>query len=124
MPVAPAATPRLDFPLASPGYDPRVVEAYLDAVAHALADLLAVAPSEIIERARRLGLVGPDTDTPDVGAPTEAPPHENPSRPLTAEPCSSTLDGVGPDPDSRGDEALRAEAALVVIETARAMPSP
>lgn len=103
------ATPaRLDFPLASPGYDPAAVEAYLEAVARALADLLSVAPPEIVERARRLGLLEPDAAT--AGEESVQPP----------------LDDAGPGigPDTENEEALRAEAALIVIEAAHALLPP
>ncbi|MGH8898710.1 MAG: hypothetical protein ACRDZ4_17245 [Egibacteraceae bacterium] len=112
-----AEAPRLDFPLTSPGYDPAAVEAYLEAVAHALADLLAVAPPEVVERARRLGLLGPDEEPADAGAPVEEPVQA----PASAQARSSTLDGADPGARPTEDnEALRAEAALVVIE-ARAL---
>lgn len=117
-----AEAPRLDFPLTSPGYDPAAVEAYLEAVAHALADLLAAAPPEVVERARLLGLLGPDEEPADAGTPTE----ESVQAPASAQARSSTLDGADPgadpgtDPDTEDDEALRAEAALVAIE-ARAL---
>ncbi|MGH8904821.1 MAG: hypothetical protein ACRDYA_24840 [Egibacteraceae bacterium] len=105
-PTLPASA-RLDFPLASPGYDPAAVEAYLEAVACALADLLSVAPPEIIERARCLGLLEPAAKAGEESV--QAPRHDA---------------GPGIDPDTEDEEALRAEAALVVIEAARALLHP
>jgi hypothetical protein len=109
-PLARPATPdtpptaRSSFPLTSPGYDPAAVEVYLDALARALADLLAGAPPEILERARHLGILhGFDVDTPNEEL-VQAP---------AAQAYLSTLGGADPRTD---DEALRAEAALVVIE--------
>lgn len=121
-PLASAETARLDFPLVSWGYDPEAVEDYLDAVAHALADLLAAAPPEVVERARRLGLLGPETNTPDAGNPSEELPGEGSVQTRTAGPRTSTLDGASPDAEDH--EALRAEAALVLIEAAQAVPFP
>lgn len=122
--LAPTGAARARFPLvASEGYDPAVVEAYLDAVARALAEVLAIAPPEVVERARRLGLLlGPDPDASDRGAPDEEPvvakPAQTPAR-------SSTLDGadLATGLDTEDGEALRAEAALAAIEC-RGLPFP
>ncbi|MDQ3538239.1 MAG: hypothetical protein M3415_05530 [Actinomycetota bacterium] len=48
----PADVARADFPLAVPGYDPATVELHLDTLVLAYADLLAVAPPDVLERAR------------------------------------------------------------------------
>lgn len=59
-----AEVSRTDFPLAFPGYDPATVEAHLDALRRAYADLLAVAPPEVVHRARRRAAIrtGGDPD--------------------------------------------------------------
>jgi DivIVA domain-containing protein len=97
----PADIVRADFPMAFPGYDPASVETHLDAVARAYGDLVAVAPSEVLERARRRTLVR-------LGLADHAD-DDTLARPTTA----STLVGA----DAADDrEALRAAAALGVLD--------
>ncbi|MDP8969828.1 MAG: DivIVA domain-containing protein [Actinomycetota bacterium] len=49
----PSDVARVEFPLSFPGYDPATVEVYLDTLARAYGDLMAVAPPEVVARARR-----------------------------------------------------------------------
>jgi DivIVA domain-containing protein len=65
----PADVSRSEFPLAFPGYDPASVEVHLDLLRRAYADLYAVAPAEVRERARqraayRVGEVAPEAVAP------------------------------------------------------------
>jgi hypothetical protein len=110
-------TPHAGFPLTWPGYDPVAVEAYLDALARALAELLAGAPPEVVAHAQRLRIL--HAFPAEASAPAEGPV----SAPVQAQPAQAslwTLDGVDPRTD---DEALRAEAALTVIEATRTASS-
>jgi hypothetical protein len=97
---------RVEFPIAVPGYDPATVEFHFDLVTRAYGDLLAVAPPEIVARARhraavRLGL-DPDAIPPPPTRAVEQPPG-------TA--LSIAVAGEGADA-----EALRAEAALADLD--------
>lgn len=105
----PADVVRARFPLAWPGYDPAAVEVHLDAVARAWADLLAVAPPEVVERARQLTLL-----RQQIGVERMLAAYEHATTRSTP---SSTLAGSNPDADQ---EALRTEAALELIQATRA----
>lgn len=101
----PADIVRSEFPLTFPGYDPASVEMHLEAVAHAYADLLAVAPPEIVDRARQ-------RTAARLGAPP--PP-----------PVSTALaQDSPPAADSDDVEALRAEAALAALSDPGEVPVP
>lgn len=107
-PPAPARAARARFPLASLGYEPAAVEDYLDAVARAVAEVLAIAPPEVVARARRVGLLAPESsEDGSESAPA-------PAAQAGVEPAVSL--------DTEDHEALRAEAALVVIES-RGLPT-
>ncbi len=96
---------RVDFPLAFPGYDLATVDLYFETLARAYGDLLAVAPPEVVARARtraalRLGL------EPDAAGGLA------PRRPVEG---SGTRAAPLP-PDA---EALRTEAALADVDVDR-----
>lgn len=98
----PSEITRVEFPLAFPGYDPATVELHLDRLARAYGDLLAVAPADVVARARQRAAVraGGESRAEDghaVGA-------DSALAPLTPLPR----------PD---EEALRTEAALAGLET-------
>ena len=107
----PSEVARTEFPLAFPGYEPATVEFHFDLLTRAYADLLAVAPPDVIARARsraalRRGIELPDDETPPpvsytAGAPT---PPGTSLVPLT--------------PEGADIEALRAEAALADLDQA------
>ncbi|MDP9405526.1 MAG: hypothetical protein M3O86_02840, partial [Actinomycetota bacterium] len=68
---SPGDLARVDFPLTFPGYDLATVDLYFETLARAYGDLLAVAPPEVVARARvrtalRLGL---DPDAVDGPSP-------------------------------------------------------
>lgn len=67
---------RADFPTRWRGYDPGAVEAHLQAAAAAYADLLAVAPPDVIARARQRAAI-----RRGLLAPAQAPPPAPPSPP-------------------------------------------
>jgi hypothetical protein len=103
---------RVEFPIAVPGYDPATVEFHFDLVTRAYGDLLAVAPPEVIARARhraavRLGL-DPDAIPPPTVRAVDHPP--------TATALSTAVADEGADA-----EALRAEAALADLDTHAAL---
>ena len=108
----PAEVARTEFPLAFPGYEPATVEFHFDLLTRAYADLLAVAPPEIVARARsraamRLGIElpeGDDTPLPVSHAPPAAVQERTALAPLT--------------PEGADIEALRAEAALSDLDQA------
>ncbi|HWB72447.1 MAG TPA: DivIVA domain-containing protein [Egibacteraceae bacterium] len=98
----PADVARVEFPLSLPGYDPATVEVYLDALAGAYEDLLAVATPEVLARARRRaalrrGLAGGDAEAEAGGG-------QLPAR-------STIAPAAGDDA-----EALRLEAALAALD--------
>ena len=115
---APSDAARSDFPLAFPGYDPATVELHLDRLAGAYADLLAVAPPEVVERARRRaalrlgvdlgevaggageGATGPDAPPSDAGAGASAEANAD-AEALRAEAAYDDRTDAGGDPTSR-----------------------
>ena len=103
----PAEVARVVFPMAVPGYDPATVEFHFDLLTRAYADLLAVAPPEVLTRARHRAAVrrGIDPDT--------LPPRELNQPPAASSTALGALTPEGPDA-----AALRAEAALADLETA------
>lgn len=121
----PSDIARTDFLVRLRGYDPVAVDAHLHAAAQAYADLLAVAPPEVVTRARqrsatRLGVDDAtghaELDATTAGSdrptePTEGGPHVPDDARNRAAP-SSEASALGP-----GDEGdLRAQAVLGAIE--------
>lgn len=113
----PADVARAEFPLAVPGYDPAAVEVRLDAIARAWADLLAVTPPEVLERARQriaLRVRGPAAADEAVAPPAGL---EGPARrPL----YDREEDDRGPRAgevagEAEARDALRADAALASL---------
>lgn len=111
---------RTEFPLSFPGYEPATVEFHFDLLARAYADLLAVAPPEVIARARHRAAVRRGVQLPDAEA-APASTAAGATVPATRQaatpprPAASSLAAAGDEgPDV---EALRAEAALADLET-------
>jgi DivIVA domain-containing protein len=115
---------RADFPLAFPGYDPASVETHLDLLRRAYTDLLAVAPPEVVQRARqraamRAGLDPEEFALPDDPPGTrrvreidlEAPDYEDYGDAWTDEHEHE----LGDEPEVYGDE-LRLQAALASVD--------
>lgn len=105
----PSEVARTEFPLAFPGYEPATVEFHFDLLTRAYADLLAVAPPEVIARARaraalRRGIDLPDEEFALPPATAAAPP---PAQRTTLAPLT---------PEGADVEALRAEAALADLD--------
>ena len=105
----PSDVARTEFPLSFPGYEPAAVEFSFDLLTRAYADLLAVAPPDVIARARhraalRRGIALPDDEIP---AP---PPPSGVSPAADHVPQRSSLAPLSP--EATDAEALRAEAAL------------
>lgn len=69
----PADVSRSEFPLAFPGYDPASVEVHLDLLRRAYADLYAVAPAEVRERARQRAAYRVGDVAPEAGPPPGSP---------------------------------------------------
>jgi hypothetical protein len=88
-----------EFPLAFPGYDPASVEVYFDQLRRAYDDLYAVAPPEVIERARQRALLRAGRQFTDL---------TNEQR-LDGPPELSPFDDVEDDP-------VRREAVLAAID--------
>jgi hypothetical protein len=103
----PAEVARVEFPIAVPGYDPATVEFLFDLLTRAYADLLAVAPPEVVERARHRAAVRRGID------PEMLPPRDLSQPPAATPAALGALAPEGPDA-----AALRAEAALADLETA------
>lgn len=95
---APVDVSRVEFPLAFPGYDPATVEVTLETLNDAYADLLAVAPPAVVERARRRAALRAGREPAEAAT---VPPAPVPWSPVTGR------------IDDR--EALRAEAALAAV---------
>ena len=108
---SPGDLARVEFPVAVPGYDPATVELHFELLTRAYADLLAVAPPEVIARARHRAAVRLGLD-PDRPAPTVVPdtPRRTSLTPLASE---------GPDV-----EALRTAAALAQLDEPYAPAQP
>lgn len=105
----PADVARIDFPLAIPGYDPASVETHLEVLRRAYEDVVAVAPPEVLARARRraaeragITLADDPAAEPGDGRPAWAPPVADQDPPESW-------------PASDGD-ALRLEAALSQVD--------
>lgn len=64
----PVDVTRVEFPLTSFGYDPAAVEIHLDALAQAYADLHAVAPPEVRQRALQRAAMRRGVAVPVVGS--------------------------------------------------------
>ena len=138
----PADVGRAAFPTVLRGYDPAAVDAHLDAAARAYADLLAVAPPEVVARAReraatRLGLAAAQRaarpavaaarwsahrDEPGAGVASTAGRHHDPDGPrgwrATTRRRRSVLADAQPQPGTtRGlpgddEDALRSASVL------------
>lgn len=102
----PADLARTEFPLAFPGYDPATVEVHFDTLARAYADLLAVAPPEVVARARRRAAVREGLDPADPRGHAR----DDLSPPV---PEAAAVATPAEAPDA---EALRAEAALAHLD--------
>jgi len=96
----PSDVARIDFPLALPGYDPASVETHLEALRRAYEDVVAVAPPEVLARARRRA-----ADRAGVRA------EDDPPAPARTPWVRETPAGVSGDRD-----ALRLEAALSRVD--------
>ncbi len=110
---SPAEVARVDFPLSFPGYEPAAVEEHLEILAAAYADLYAVAPPEVVARARRRAELRRGGD----GAAGAVAAGSAPER-------RGTVDGGGGasasgSADGRDIAALRAQAALGDIDAQR-----
>lgn len=103
---------RTEFPLAFPGYEPATVEFHFDLLTRAYADLLAVAPPDVIARARHRAALRRGVELPeDELSASPVPPREGAAQ---RPPASSSL---APASDEAEDiEALRAEAALADLD--------
>ncbi len=112
----PADVARIDFPLALPGYDPASVETHLEVLRRAYEDVVAVAPPEVLARARRRAAeragvaLEEDHPVPPAGARPAWPP------PPPADPSE-------PWPATDGD-ALRLEAVLSSVDHQPGRPAP
>lgn len=93
----PSDVVRSEFRLAYPGYDPASVETHLDVLRRAYADLYAVAPQEVLERARRRA----ELRTGAERGRAPQPPRQDPA-PL--------------DDDEGGEDELRLEIALATVD--------
>jgi DivIVA domain-containing protein len=120
---APADISRARFPQAMAGYDPATVDVTLDAVAAAYADLLAVAPPEVVARARaraerRTGRPSTSALLPDEVAAERAARAAARSAAQRRRRAPRGATSVAAAPDAPTDaEALRVEAALGSIDT-------
>lgn len=104
---------RTEFPLAFPGYEPATVEFHFDLLTRAYADLLAVAPPEVIARARHRAALRRGIELPHDELPTAAAPAQRWGS-TSRTPASSSLASSS---DEGADvEALRAEAALADLD--------
>ena len=103
----PAEVARTEFPLAFPGYEPATVEFHFDLLTRAYADLLAVAPPDVIARARSRAALRRGVELPeDEEAESTPTPHAAPA-------SSQQRTALAPlTPEGADIEALRAEAAL------------
>lgn len=110
---APVDVARVDFPLAFPGYDPATVELTLETLNDAYADLLAVAPPAVVERARRRAALRAGREPAAAVSGPRAPGRWSPV------PGGSDDNGNhenGSQDNGSGDnEALRTEAALAAV---------
>ncbi len=112
----PADVLRTEFPLAFPGYDPATVEFSFEALTRAYADLLAVAPPEVVERARARAALRTGADVPPDAAGTAAAARATPPPPTrVASVAPVQRSSLAPAP-AADEEALRAEAALADLE--------
>jgi hypothetical protein len=108
----PGDVARTEFPLSFPGYEPATVEFHFDLLTRAYADLLAVAPPDVIARARARAAMRRGIDIPDE----EQPPPPASYTAAAPAPQRSTLAPLTP--ESADVEALRAEAALADLDQA------
>ena len=102
---SPGDLARIEFPVAVPGYDPATVEFHFDLLTRAYSDLLAVAPPEVIAKARHRAAVRLGLDPDQIPPP--------PTRTPEAAAGDSALVAQGEGADA---EALRAEAALADLD--------
>lgn len=105
----PGDVARTEFPLSFPGYEPAAVEFHFDLLTRAYADLLAVAPPDVIARARHRAAVRRGVELPEGEIPLPAAPAPT-SAGAGAMPQRSSLAPLSP--EATDAEALRAEAAL------------
>jgi len=143
-PVGPAWEPlpmpsdiaRFEFPMSVPGYDPASVELHLETLRRAYEDLVAVAPPEVLARARRraaeragvaldelppeMRVAPASTDAPSAWAspvpdsPVAVPvPGADAQAPATGPTADQVPDGTWPSDDS---DALRLEAVLARVD--------
>lgn len=110
----PAEVARTEFPLAFPGYEPATVEYHFDLLTRAYADLLAVAPPDVIARARHRAALRAGVDMP-AEAPAVPPLAAQPGPPGRGGGSGKPSPGAAP-PDVDDAEALRAEAALADLQ--------
>ncbi|MPZ71999.1 MAG: hypothetical protein GEU74_02005 [Nitriliruptorales bacterium] len=100
---------RTAFPLAHLGYDPATVEAHFEALNSAYADLLSLAPPDVVARARQRAALrhgmGPRDETLDR-APNDVRGHVD----FSSRRPPATREGADA-------EALRAEAALADLDS-------
>jgi xanthine/uracil permease len=101
----PGDVTRVAFPMSIPGYDPATVEIHLETLARAYGDLLAVAPPDVVTRARNRSALR-------RGMPAEGTAGADPEMTSTA----LTVPGV---PVSPGEEGLRTAVALADVEHRR-----
>ena len=113
----PAEVARTEFPLAFPGYEPATVEFHFDLLARAYADLLAVAPPDVIDKARHRAAMRQGIDLPMPAATTErAERAVPPARSPAPVPSGNRSSLSTPTSDTSDLEALRAEAALADLD--------
>jgi DivIVA domain-containing protein len=102
----PSEVARVEFPMSYPGYDPASVDLHLDAVARVYADLLALTPGEIQQRAARRVAERTGRPPPQAAGPGTA-------ATVTAAAAVNPAVQAGDD-----GEALRAEAGLANLRSA------
>jgi hypothetical protein len=100
----PAEVARTEFPLSFPGYDPATVEFHFDTLTRAYGDLLAVAPADVVAKARRRAALRGGIELTEEQPPA---PGVWPAPPTSLTPLVE---------ESADVEALRAEVALAELE--------
>jgi DivIVA domain-containing protein len=111
----PADVARVEFPLSFPGYDPASVELHLDLLRRAYADLLAVCPPEVVNRARQRAADRAGVDIEDSEPPPTALTEDPDAEP---QPVDAFAESPGAGAPGADQEALRLEAAMSHVERA------